>query len=155
MTVVSLALIDRLGRRPLLLIGNIGMGLSLAALSLSFLLNAGPEVLKIVGVGSTFVFVAFFAISLGPVFWVMISEIYPLRIRGFAMSFATAISWLSNMIVSYSFPVLLDRLGVGLTFAIYTVIAVGSLIFGIKIVPETKGLSLEAIEKQERRGALH
>lgn len=155
MTVVSLALIDRLGRRPLLIIGTIGMGLSLAALSLSFLLHAGPEVLKFVGVGSTFVYVAFFAISLGPVFWVMISEIYPLRIRGFAMSFATAISWLANMIVSYSFPVLLDRLGVGITFAIYTVITAAALVFSIKLVPETKGLSLEAIEKQERKGTLH
>lgn len=155
MTVVALALIDRAGRRPLLTVGNIGMGLSLAALSLSFLLHANAEVLKFVGVGSTLVYVAFFAISLGPVFWVMISEIYPLRIRGFAMSFATAMSWLSNLIVSYSFPVLLDKLGVGITFAIYTVVTIGSLIFAIFVVPETKGLSLEQIEQQERTGQLH
>lgn len=155
MTIISIALIDRLGRRPLLIIGNIGMGLSLAALSLSFLFHASPEALKIVGIGSTFVYVGFFAISLGPVFWVMISEIYPLRIRGFAMSFATAVSWLSNLIVSFTFPVLLARLGVGPTFAIYTLITVASLVFCAVVVPETKGLSLEQIERQERKGVLH
>jgi len=155
MTVVALLLIDRAGRRPLLTIGNIGMGLSLAALSLSFLLHADAQVLKWVGVGSTLVYVAFFAISLGPVFWVMISEIYPLRIRGFAMSFATAMSWLSNMIVSYTFPMLLANLGVGITFGIYTIITIASLAFAILLVPETKGLSLEQIERQERSGTLH
>ncbi len=155
MTIVSLFLIDRLGRRPLLIIGNIGMGVSLAALAGSFLLHAGSEQLKIVGIASTFIYVAFFAISLGPVFWIMIAEIYPLRIRGFAMSFATALSWLSNMIVSFSFPVLLDRFGAGATFAIYTLITLASLVFCWRIVPETKGLSLEQIERQERSGALH
>jgi sugar porter (SP) family MFS transporter len=155
MTIVSLVLIDRLGRRPLLIIGNIGMALSLAALSLSFYLNVGKEALMFIGVGSTLVYVAFFAISLGPVFWVMISEIYPLRIRGFAMSFATAVSWLSNLAVSFSFPILLDKFGVGATFAVYTVITLVSLVFCCLRVPETKGLSLEQIERQERRGELH
>jgi sugar porter (SP) family MFS transporter len=150
MTVVSLALIDRLGRRPLLIAGNIGMMLSLAALSLAFLLHAGPDVLKVVGVGSTLVYVAFFAISLGPIFWIMISEIYPLRIRGFAMSVATAVGWLSNMVVSFTFPVLLAQFGAGSTFAGFTLITVASLVFACLIVPETKGLSLEQIEKQER-----
>jgi MFS transporter, SP family, galactose:H+ symporter len=155
MTIVSLVLIDRLGRRPLLIIGNIGMALSLAALSLSSFLNVGKDALMFIGVGSTLVYVAFFAISLGPVFWVMISEIYPLRIRGFAMSFATAVSWLSNLVVSFSFPILLDRFGIGATFAVYTAITLGSLLFCCLRVPETKGLSLEQIERQERSGALH
>jgi MFS transporter, SP family, galactose:H+ symporter len=155
MTIVSLALIDRLGRRPLLIIGNLGMLLSLGALSLTFLFHASSEVLKFVGIGSTFVYVAFFAISLGPVFWVMISEIYPLRIRGFAMATATALSWLSNMIVSYTFPVVLDKFGIGATFGGYALISAASLFFCIKLVPETKGLSLESIEKQERKGSFH
>jgi MFS transporter, SP family, galactose:H+ symporter len=155
MTIVSLVLIDRLGRRPLLIIGNIGMALSLAALSLSAVLNVGKDALMFIGVGSTLVYVGFFAISLGPVFWVMISEIYPLRIRGFAMSFATAVSWLSNLVVSFSFPILLDRFGIGATFAVYTAITLGSLLFCCLRVPETKGLSLEQIERQERSGALH
>jgi SP family galactose:H+ symporter-like MFS transporter len=154
MTIVSLALIDRLGRRPLLIIGNIGMGLSLAALSLSILFKVSGDLLRWIGVGSTFLYVAFFAISLGPVFWIMIAEIYPLRIRGFAMSFATALSWMSNLIVSFSFPVLLERAGAGATFAVYTFITIASLVFAIKVVPETKGLSLEQIERQERAGAL-
>src|SRR6202021_1111206 len=135
-------LIDRVGRRPLLLIGNIGMTISLACLSLSFLMHANGEVLKWVGIGSTFAFVSFFAISLGPIFWIIISEIYPLRIRGFAMSFATAIAWVSNLIVSFSFPVMLAKCGVGTTFAMYSLIALASLIFSCIKVPETKGLSL-------------
>lgn len=152
MTVVAVALIDKVGRRPLLIIGNIGMLISLACLSLSFLLHADSEVLKWVGVGSTFTFVSFFAISLGPIFWIIISEIYPLRIRGFAMSFATAIAWVSNLIVSFSFPVLLARFGVGATFAMYSLITLASLIFSCLKVPETKGLSLEQIERQEHAG---
>lgn len=155
MTIVSLVLIDRLGRRPLLIIGNLGMLLSLAALSLTFLFNASADTMKFVGITSTFVYVAFFAISLGPVFWVMISEIYPLRIRGFAMAMATALSWLSNMIVSYTFPVVLDKFGIGATFGGYALITLASLLFCIKLVPETKGLSLESIEKKERKGSFH
>lgn len=146
MTTVSLFLIDRLGRKPLLVIGSIGMGLSLAALSISFLMHASEHILKYVGVGSTLVYVSFFAISLGPVFWLMIAEIYPLRIRGFAMSFATSISWLSNLIVSYSFPVLLAGFGAGPTFAVYAAICVACLIFVQTKIVETKGLSLEQIE---------
>jgi sugar porter (SP) family MFS transporter len=155
MTIIAVALIDKLGRRPLLIIGNVGMTISLACLSLSFLLHGDSEVLKWVGVGSTFTFVSFFAISLGPIFWIIISEIYPLRIRGFAMSFATAIAWVSNLIVSYSFPILLAKFGVGLTFAMYSLIALASLVFSCLKVPETKGLSLEQIERQERAGLEH
>ena len=155
MTIVSLFLIDRLGRRPLLIIGNIGMALSLAALSLSFLFHINAEALKWIGVGSTLIYVAFFAISLGPVCWILISEIYPLRIRGFAMSIATSVLWLSNLIVSFSFPVLLARMGAGPTFGMYALITVASLAFTCFFVPETKGLSLEQIERKERAGSLH
>lgn len=148
MTVVSMFLIDKIGRRPLLVIGNTGMALSLGALALTSLLNISGSALEIVGVASTLAFVGFFAMSLGPVFWVVIAEIYPLRVRGLAMSFATAISWLSNMCVSFSFPVALASLGIGTTFAIYCGICIASLLFTLVAVPETKGVSLEQIENK-------
>ncbi len=150
MTIIAVALIDKVGRRPLLLVGNIGMMVSLACLSLSFLLHGNSEVLKWVGVSSVFTFVSFFAISLGPIFWIIISEVYPLRIRGFAMSVATAIAWVSNLIVSFSFPVMLAKFGIGATFGMYSLLALASLIFCCVKVPETKGLSLEQIERKER-----
>jgi len=150
MTVVGLFLIDRVGRRPLLLIGIAGMTFALLALSASFALNLDAEVLKLVGIGSLALYVASFAISLGPIFWLMISEIYPLRIRGFAMSFATGMQWASNVVVSYTFPLLLKAIGTPQTFAVYAVIAVGAFFFSLFLVPETKGLSLEQIERKDR-----
>ncbi|HEY9714538.1 MAG TPA: sugar porter family MFS transporter [Chroococcales cyanobacterium] len=149
MTVVSIFLIDRLGRRPLLVVGNIGMALSLGALALTSLLSVTGKTLEIVGVLSTLAFVGFFAISLGPVFWLVISEIYPLPLRGVGMSFATAISWLSNMCVSFSFPLLLADFGIGSTFAMFSGLCIASLLFTMFFVPETKGLSLEEIERGE------
>ncbi len=148
MTIIAVVLIDRVGRRSLLIVGNAGMLLSLLSLSLSFLMHSNSEILKWVGVGSTFSFVSFFAISLGPIFWIIISEIYPLRVRGVAMSFATAIAWLSNLIVSFTFPVLLAKFGVGSTFAMFSLITLASLIFSCLKVPETRGLTLEQIERQ-------
>lgn len=146
MTIVSVLLIDKLGRRTLLIVGNVFMALSLAALSLASFLHISGTPMMWIGLGSTLAFVGAFAISLGPVFWLIIAEIYPLRIRGLAMSLATSVSWLSNMIVSFSFPLALERLGIGSVFAIYCVICLASLLFSWRIVPETKGLSLEQIE---------
>jgi sugar porter (SP) family MFS transporter len=151
MTVVSIFLVDRLGRRPLLIIGNIGMGLALGALALGSLLNVTGPALAILGVGSTLAFVGFFAISLGPVFWLIIAEVYPLPVRGLGMSFATAVSWLSNVCVSFSFPVVLVSLGIGITFAMFFGICIASLVFTLLVVPETKGLSLEQIGNAGRK----
>jgi sugar porter (SP) family MFS transporter len=149
MTVVGLIFIDKLGRRPLLIGGIIGMAISLSALAASFALHLGGDTMKLVGVGSLMLYVASFAVSLGPVFWLMISEIYPLRIRGLAMGFATSIQWLGNLVVSFTFPILIERLGPAPTFSIYASICIAAIIFSIFVVPETKGLSLEEIERKE------
>jgi sugar porter (SP) family MFS transporter len=153
MTIVGLTLIDRLGRRPLLLGGILGMGVALMMLAVSFGMSLNAQTMKLVGVTSLMLYVAAFAVSLGPIFWLIISEIYPLRIRGLAMSFATAISWVSNLVVSFTFPILLSHLGPSQTFALYAGITLFAFIFSFYLVPETKGLSLEQIEKNERLGA--
>jgi MFS transporter, SP family, galactose:H+ symporter len=148
MTLIGLFFIDKLGRRPLLITGIIGMLVSLSALAAAFGMHLGGETMKLVGVGSLMLYVASFAISLGPVFWLMISEIYPLRIRGLAMGFATGIQWAGNLIVSFTFPILIEHFGPAPTFSIYAAICLAAILFSVFIVPETKGLSLEEIERK-------
>jgi MFS transporter, SP family, galactose:H+ symporter len=150
MTIIGLIFIDKLGRRPLLITGIIGMAFSLAALAISFALKVPIETMRMVGVGSLMLYVASFAVSLGPVFWLMISEIYPLKIRGLAMGFATSIQWLANAIVTYTFPILINRFGPSPTFSIYVAICLAAITFSVFVVPETKGLSLEEIENKGR-----
>jgi SP family galactose:H+ symporter-like MFS transporter len=150
MTVVSIPLLDRVGRRPLLLASLGGMTLSLAALGLGF--AVGGEALKWIGVISLAVYIASFAIGLGPVFWLLISEIYPLSIRGQAASVATMANWLSNFVVSLTFLSLLTRLGSVSTFLLYAVLSLAGLWFCFRFVPETKGVPLERIERDLRAG---
>lgn len=152
MTAVGIALLDKLGRRPLLLSGLVGMLISLLALALGFSQAAGAAYLKWIGVGSLMLYVASFAISLGPIFWLMIAEIYPLNVRGLAMSFTTAICWISNLVVSFTFPILVNHFGPAPTFALYATITLLSFAFSFWLVPETKGLSLEEIEHRSRQG---
>src|SRR5580692_7240144 len=148
MTVVSIPLIDRVGRRPLLLISLTGMGISLAALGLGF--AVGGEALKWIGVLSLALYIASFAIGLGPVFWLLISEIFPLKIRGQASSVATMANWLSNFLVSLTFLSLLHRLGSVSTFLLYAALSLAGLWFCFRFVPETKGVPLERIEQDLR-----
>jgi sugar porter (SP) family MFS transporter len=144
MTIVALWLIDRLGRRPLLVGGLIGMGLSLAVLGFSFF--SGGSHVGLVAILGVMAYVACFAISLGPVAWLIISEIYPLGIRGRAMGVATFANWVCNYIVSLTFLSLIDTFGTGMTFWLYTLICVLALWFVLKMVPETRGKTLEQIQ---------
>jgi SP family galactose:H+ symporter-like MFS transporter len=150
MTVISIPLLDRVGRRPLLLASLGGMSLALAALGLGF--AVGGVALKWRGVLSLAVYIASFAIGLGPIFWLLISEIYPLRIRGQAASVATMANWLSNFLVSLTFLSLLHRLGSVSTFLLYAVLSLAGLWFCFWFVPETKGVALERIERDLRAG---
>ena len=150
MTVISIPLLDRVGRRPLLLASLGGMFLSLAALGLGF--AVGGEALKWIGVLSLAVYIASFAIGLGPVFWLLISEIFPLSIRGQAASVATMANWLSNFLVSLTFLSLLNGLGSVSTFLLYAVLSLAGLWFCFRFVPETKGVPLERIERDLRAG---
>jgi MFS family permease len=146
MTVVAIWFIDRLGRKPLLYIGMTGMALSLGMLGLAFYLPGMMGALKMLTVLCVLFYIASFAISLGPIFWLIIAEIYPLKVRGRAMSLATLSNWLFNMVVASTFLTLTEKLGKAGTFWFYAVVCVIGIIFCYLYVPETKGHTLENIE---------
>jgi SP family galactose:H+ symporter-like MFS transporter len=150
MTIVSIPLLDRVGRRPLLLTSLAGMTVSLAALGLGFAI--GGEALKWIGLLSLAVYIASFAIGLGPVFWLLISEIFPLSVRGQGASVATMANWLSNFAVSLTFLSLLNALGSARAFLLYAALCVVGVWFCFRFVPETKGVPLERIERDLRAG---
>ncbi|HVA95815.1 MAG TPA: sugar porter family MFS transporter [Candidatus Dormibacteraeota bacterium] len=152
MTVVSMWLIDRAGRRPLLLTGIAGMAISLGVLGYIFHMPARSGGISELAVITLMVYVASFAISLGPIFWLMISEIYPLKIRGGAEGLAAGANWVANFIVSLTFLTLVQMFGTSETFWLYGVLAVAAWIFSYYLVPETKGRTLEEIENSWRTG---
>jgi len=152
LTVVAMQLIDRVGRRPLLLVSLAGMALSLFVLGLAFFLPQLSGSLGWIAVASLMVYVGSFAVGLGPVFWLMLSEIYPLGIRGRAMSVGTVANWGSNLIVALTFLTLTQVLGRPAAFWLYGVISIGAWFFAYFEVPETKGRSLEDIEAHWRKG---
>jgi sugar porter (SP) family MFS transporter len=151
MTVVAIWFLDRLGRKPLLYIGLIGMALSLGILGLAFYLPGMMDALKILTVLSVLFYIASFAISLGPIFWLIIAEIYPLRVRGRAMSLATLSNWLFNMVVASTFLTLTEKLGKAGAFWFYAAVCIAALVFCYLYVPETKGRTLEDIEKHLKK----
>ncbi len=152
LTVVAMQLIDRVGRRPLLLASLAGMALSLFVLGMAFSLPQLSGSLGWIAVISLMVYVGSFAVGLGPVFWLMLSEIYPLRIRGRAMSVGTVANWSANLIVALSFLTLTQVLGKPATFWLYGAVSIGAWFFSFFLVPETKGRSLEEIEAHWQAG---
>ncbi len=158
MTVVALRLLDRAGRRTLLMIGVSGMTLSLFTLGAAFIGGGTSTFASVVAIGSLMVYVASFAISLGPIFWLLNAEIYPLRVRSKAAGVGTMANWTFNFIVSLTFLLLIDALGRSGAFWFYGAIGAVTLVFCWKLVPETKGKRLEDIqaffqERVDRRDA--
>ena len=147
MTVVAMNLLDRAGRRALLLWGLGGMIAMLVVLALAFTIGTKGAV-AFITVAAVAVYVGFFAIGLGPVFWLLISEIFPLAVRGRGMSIATVANWGSNFVVTLVFPGVVAALGTAAAFAIFAVLSVGAFIYTYFQVPETNGKSLEEIEAQ-------
>lgn len=141
-TILSMSIIDRVGRKPLLTFGQLFMGAFLLILSATFFLNKMEGNLAIFFILG---FIAAFAISSGPVTWVLISEIYPNHIRGTAVSVATFFLWVAAFIVSYSFPVMLQIWGGGYTFLFYAFINLAGFVFVKLSIWETKGKSLEEL----------
>lgn len=147
MTIVAVFFTDKLGRKPLLYFGLTGVMLSLAALGCAFayqeVLGAG---LKIVAVGSLVTYIICFAMSLGPIGWILVSEVFPLKIRGIAMSICTVANFAFNFFVVGSFPVLIHKIGGAYTFWGFAAVSLLCILFVYFFVPETKGISLEQIE---------
>ena len=153
MTIVAVFFTDRLGRKPLLYFGLTGVMLSLFALGTSFAFaDVLGTSLKWVAVGSLVTYIICFAMSLGPIGWILVSEVFPLKIRGVAMSICTVSNFAFNFFVVGSFPVLLHRIGGAWTFWIFGIVSLLCIIFVYFFVPETKGISLEEIESNWRRG---
>jgi sugar porter (SP) family MFS transporter len=145
-TILAVRIIDRAGRRPLLIIGLIGMVISLALLGVVFATGGAGGAAGLLATVCLGLYIASFAISLGPVFWLMISEIYPLNIRGKAMSVASLANWGSNWLVALTFPVLLATLGGAGSFWLFAAFGIVAWFFVYFRVPETKGKTLEEIE---------
>ena len=144
-TLVAIALVDRLGRKPMLMVGSAGMGLSFILLgaAFKFQLFSGSLILLF-----TLLYIAFFAMTLGPIVWVVIAEIFPTRIRGRAMAIATVALWLADFAVSLTFPVIADKLHESFAFWLYAGMCLINFFFIWAVLPETKGKSLEEIERR-------
>lgn len=153
LTLVAMQLVDRVGRRPLLLASLAGMCLGLVLLGLAFALPQLAGSLGWIAVSSLMLYVGSFAVGLGPVFWLILAEIYPLRIRGRAMSVGTIVNWGGNLLVALTFLTLVHGLGKAGTFWLYGGITIASWLFAYFQVPETKGKTLEEIEAHWRTGA--
>ncbi len=152
-TIVSIRLIDKLGRKPLLSMGLLGMTASLAALGGAFYFETQlGALLKWVAVGGMLAYIACFAVSLGPIAWLLISEIYPTNIRGKAMSLATLSNWGFNFVVAMTFLSITENLGKPGAFWLYALVGLAGWIFCRAYVPETKGVPLETIEHNLKAG---
>ena len=155
-TFVAIALIDKLGRRMLLLIGSLGTAISLGLLAIVFgTAGVDPQgdlaLTQTQAAISLFLansFVAFFAFTWGPVMWVMLGEIFPNKIRGAALAVAGLIHWLSNFTITMTFPILLAGIGLGFSYAIYAAFGFIAFFFVKAFVRETKGRTLEELSKE-------
>jgi SP family arabinose:H+ symporter-like MFS transporter len=144
-TLVAFVLIDRIGRRPLLLAGMAGMGISLALVAYGFGAHAGSDARLVLS--GLLGFVASFAASLGPGLWVLLSEIFPNRVRALAISCVGLVNSAVCFLVQLLFPWQMETFGGAMTFAVYGVFAGVGLLLLAKVLPETRGRSLEELEE--------
>ncbi len=149
-TVLAMFLIDRLGRRPLMVIGLLGAAITMLAIALGVVFpQAVPSWLII---AMLLLYIASFAVAIGPLPHLLMSEIFPLRVRGPGMSMASLSNWGFNFVVVFTFPLMLAGPGLAFTFTLFAVICLGGIAFTLTRVPETTGHSLEAIERHLMSG---
>jgi SP family sugar:H+ symporter-like MFS transporter len=150
---VAIMVIDRIGRKPLLMIGSIGMALTLGILTIAFAtgdlangtLHLAPTMGRVALISAN-LYVVFFNGSWGPVMWVMLGEMFPNQIRGSALAVSGAAQWTANFLISMSFPVLAKFIGLPITYGFYTACAFISIVFVLKMVHETRGKELEEMD---------
>jgi MFS family permease len=143
-TLIALWIIDKIGRKPLLLTASGGMGLSMFVLGAAFFQTAAPRTLILAAI---FSYVAFFSVGMGPGVWVLMSELFPTRVRGRAMAIATVSLWIACLAVTLTFLSLMNVFTPGGAFWFYGVMCLLTFVFIWKALPETKGKTLEEIEK--------
>ncbi|MCB7135234.1 sugar porter family MFS transporter [Cellulosimicrobium marinum] len=159
-TFIAIALVDRVGRRPILLIGSAGMTVSLALMALAFTFASGtgddvslPDPWGPVALVAANAFVVFFGASWGPLVWVLLGEMFPNRIRAAALGVAAMAQWLANFTVTIAFKPLLDAFGASVPYLAFAVFAALSFVFVLGKVPETKGIELEDMGNESRSRA--
>jgi MFS family permease len=152
-TVVSILLIDRVGRRSLFFVGMSGMVLGLITMGMSFMFedSLGAS-LKYFTLASMFLYLAFFSVSMGPLGWLIISEVFPLKVRGVGMSMGSLSCWLFNGLVAFTFLKLVNSLSATGAFWLYAAIGILAIFWGYRYIPETRGITLEQIEDHWREG---
>lgn len=152
-TLIAISLIDKLGRKPLLIIGSVGMTVTLG--SLAYIFGTSPIEagnLKLSSSSGTFALLAanayvfFFGVSWGPVMWVMLGEMFQNQFRGAALSISGFVQWMANFGITMTFPIMLAGMGLGGAYSVYAFFALLSIFFVIKMVHETKGMELEAMQ---------
>jgi sugar porter (SP) family MFS transporter len=153
-TVIALVLVDRAGRKPLLFAGLGGMTLALLMLAVCFHNQAAlGHSLGLIATSCLMFFITCYAFSLGPIAWILVSEVFPLRLRGRGVAAATLSFGISNFIVSLTFLSLLKAAGTSLTFVLYSAFCILTLIFVRFVIPETKGRELESISARPNTAA--
>ena len=152
-TILAMFLVDRVGRKPLLMIGGLGQAVMLGLMAVIFTVSAedaatGIEMSGAIGIMALIAamgFIAFFALTWGPVMWVMLGEMFPNKFRGAALAVAGMSNWLANFLVTMTFPVLLTNFGLGFSYGIYAIFGVVAFFVVFRYVKETKGKTLEEI----------
>lgn len=143
-TLVAMALIDKMGRKKLMIIGSVGMAISLGIVSYLFFANSFAAQWLVVSM--VLVYIAFFAVSQGAVIWVFISEIFPNAVRAKGQTVGSMTHWTMATLIAFFFPIVAEKIGGGATFAFFSIMMVLQFIFSWKIMPETSGKSLEELE---------
>lgn len=144
-TFIAIGFVDKVGRKTFLLVGSLLMGMALVSVALCFRYQYFENYLVLI---SLLIYVSAFGCTLGAVTWVYLSEIFPNRIRGLAMSLATLALWLADFLVTYTFPILAEKLGTSSTLFTYAICCGVAFLYILLKVPETSGKSLEEIERQ-------